>query len=173
MKQIALILILCVFLSPACLAETSHAEDFMTNLSRTWDSFLGMASDAGEVVTDWANDSGIADWASGALQDISDWAEGSGLTEWANGALRDISDWVDDAGIVDWAREAAAQLKAFAEENGPAVEAWLARAGEDVRSAWDTLVDPDGHTAQEIREAFEAVVESLKDAGEELTGALK
>ncbi len=164
MKRIALILALCILLSPACVAETSHAEDFVNNLSKTWDSFLGMAADAGQAASDWAEDSGITEWAQGAADDIAAWASDSGLTEWAQGALDDVTDWYDESGIAEWAEGAAAKLRAFVDENGPAVEAWLTQAGEDVKRAWDTLTDPDGHTAQEIKKAYETVIEALGDA---------
>ncbi len=165
MKRIALILALCLLLSPACVAETSHAEDFVNNLSKTWDSFLGMAADAGQAASEWVEDSGITEWAQGAADDIAAWADDAGLTEWAQGALEDVTAWYGESGIGEWAEGAAAQLRAFIDENGPAVEAWLTQAGEDVKSAWDTLTDPDGHTAQEIKKAYETVVEALGEAG--------
>ncbi len=165
MKHIALILALCILLSPACVAETSHAEDCVNNLSKTWDSFLGMAEDAGQAASQWAEDSGITAWAQGAAEDIAAWASDSGLTQWAQDALEDITDWYDESGIAEWAEDAAAKLNAFVEENGPAVEAWLNEAGEEVKSAWDTLTDPNGHTAQEIKKAYETVVEALGEAG--------
>ena len=170
MKRFTLFLALCLLLSPACVAETSHAEEFVNNLSATWDSFLGMASDAEQAVTDWADESGVTEWAQGAAEDITAWVNESGLSDWAQSAMDELSSWADDSGLKEWAEQTAADLRAFVDENGPAVEAWLTQAGEDVQNAWNTLVDPDGHTAEEIRKACEIVLEALKEAGNELAG---
>ena len=161
MKQIALVLILCLALSSAGLAEASSADRFLSNLSDTWDSFLDMAEDAGDSVTQWADESGVTEWAENAASDLADWARENGLTDWAEGALKDLSAWFDEAGIADWATATSERLRAFAEENRPAVEAWLAQAGAEVREAWDTLMDADAHTDAEIQSACETVSESL------------
>lgn len=162
MKRIALILTLFLTLSPACLAQGSHLDDFLSGVSQSFSALQGMASDAGQAVTDWANDSGVAEWAEGAARDIYAWASDSGLVEWAQGALDDITAWADDNGLTDLAHE----VQAFIEDNGPAVEAWLAQAGEDVRQAWDTLVNADEHTQQELQDAYDTVVESLDISGD-------
>lgn len=159
-----LILVLCLILSSTCLAESSAADDFMANLSKTWDSFLDMASETGDAVSNWANDSGITEWVEGAAGNLSVWAKSSGLADWAQGALKDINTWVNDSGITEWAQGAAADLQAFIDENGPAVEAWLTQAGEEVRKAWNTLIKPEGHTKEEIKAAYEAVFDSLTEA---------
>ena len=54
---------------------------------------------------------------------------------------------------VEWAEGTAADLQAFIDENGPAVDAWLAQAGEEVKQAWNTLVNAEQHTAEEIQKA--------------------
>ncbi len=162
---LALALVFCLALSPACLAEPSSSDEFLSNLSKTWDSFLDMAGDAGKEAADWAVDSGLADWAGGAASDLSAWAEEAGLTEWAQDALSEVSEWYAQSGITEWAQDTADGLRAVIEENRPAVEAWLREAGEEVRLAWDTLTHPDGHTQREVEDAYEAVVESLEAAG--------
>ena len=50
MKRIILILTLFVFLSSSSLAESSAADEFMGNLSRTWGSFLNLAKETGDNV---------------------------------------------------------------------------------------------------------------------------
>ena len=136
-----------------CDAETSHTGDFLAGLSQAWDGLLGMASDAGQAVSDWADKSGVTEWMEGASRDIS---------AWANTASKDISDWFQSSGITEWAEGASADLNAFIEENGPEVEAWLNQAGDDIRSAWDTLVNADQHTDAEVQNAYETVVEALE-----------
>ena len=143
-------------------AETSHTDEFLSGLSLAWNGFLGMASDAGKAVSDWADASGVTEWMEGASRDISSWANDSGLTDWANTASKDISDWFQSSGITEWAEGASADLKAFIEENGPEVEAWLNQAGDDIRSAWNTLVNADQHTDAEVQAAYETVVEALE-----------
>lgn len=162
MKRIACILILCLLLSPACLAEQSPADEFFGGLAQAWDGLRGMAAEAGEAVSDWANETGVADWAEGAAEDVSAWLNDTGITGWAEGAARDIADWFEQSGITEWTESAAQDIQAFIDENGPAVEAWLAQAGEDVQAAWNTLVHPDEHTEEEVKEAYETVVESLE-----------
>lgn len=161
MKRIIPMIIICLALSSVCLAETSHADDFLSGISQAWDGLLGMASDAGQAVSDWANESGVTEWMEGASRDISAWADDSGLTEWANAAAQEVSDWFRSSGITEWAEGASADLRAFIEENGPAVEAWLDQAGDDVKSAWDTLVNAEQHTEAEVRDAYETVVDAL------------
>ena len=127
MKKLIFILILCIALSPACLGEEepkSSADEFLDNLSKTWDSFVNMANDAGQGVSDWADKNGVTEWTS----------------------------------------EASKNIQTFVEENKPAIEAWLNAAGEEVAHAWDTLVNADQHTQQEVKEAYQVVTESLEDA---------
>ena len=167
MKKIATILILCLLLSPACLAESS-ADQFLSGLSDAWNGLVGMVSDAGNSISQWAEDSGIAPWARGAADDISKWAQENGLTDWANGALDEVNRWFADSGIAEWTAGASRDIQAFIDENRPGVEAWLNAAGEEVQRAWDTLVNPGQHTQEEVKEAYETVTESLGEmAGEQ------
>lgn len=165
MKQIAWILVFGMVLSPACLAETSSADRFLSNLSDTWDSFLDMTGDAWQDVTDWAEESGVADWVEGATQSASEWARENGLTDWANDALQSIGAWYQASGISEWSAEASQRIQVYIEENRPAIEAWLAEAGQEVREAWNTLVNPDRHTKAELEKAYETVTESLEEIG--------
>ena len=166
MRRTAFMLILCLVLSPACLAEASSAERFLSNLSETWDSFLDMAEDAGKGAAEWAEASGVAEWAEGAANGIAAWAKESGLTDWAEGALNEVTGWVQSSGIAEWATETSEDVRAFFEENRPAVEAWLAAAGEEVRHAWNTLMNADQHTSEEVCSAYETVVGSLEESSE-------
>ena len=45
----------------------------------------------------------------------------------------------------------------------------VAQAGKDVQVAWETLISPDGHTKEEIQEAYETVVEKMKEASDPLS----
>lgn len=164
MKRIALLLIVCLILSPACLAESSHADDFLAGLSQAWGALEGMVSDAGQAVSDWADESGVAAWTQDAVQNVSTWLDDSGVSAWAEGAAKDVSDWFESSGITEWTQGAARDVQAFIDQNGPAVEAWLNQAGEDVNRAWNTLVNADQHTEEEVKEAYEAVIESLDAA---------
>ena len=160
MKKLSVLLALCLMLSSAALAgadEPSSADRFLSNLSDTWDSFLDMAGDAGESALDWAE---------GRVKDLSAWARENGLTDWAQGALDKFTAWADESGASEWAQERAREIRAFVDENGPAIEAWLAEAGEDVREAWDILMDAGRYTADEVRAAYEKVTASLRTAGE-------
>ena len=186
-KIISLLIALTLALSAlAGLAEeagTSNAEDFLSNLGKTWNSFVGMVGDAGQSVSNWANDSGVTDWVNGAADSVSNWANDSGVTDWFNGAVSDVAAWAYDSGVVDWAQGAldsfsawagdaslnewvqnvSAQAKALIDENGPAVEAWLAQAGQDVAQAWNTLVNADDHPAEDVRQAYVTVVDALEE----------
>lgn len=167
MKKLIFILILCIALSPACLGEEepkSSADEFLDNLSKTWDSFVNMANDAGQSVSDWADKNGVTEWAQGAVDDLTAWAQESGLTDWADATLKDITAWFDESGVAEWTAETSKNVQTFVEENKPAIEAWLNAAGEEVAHAWDTLVNADQHTRQEVEEAYQVVTESLEDA---------
>ena len=170
MKRIALILALILALPAVGLAETSPAkttpaDDFLNNLSKTWNSFVRMAEDAGQSVSDWAAESGVTEWAEGAANDFTAWARESGLTEWAQSTLSEITDLIEKSGISEWAQENANKLQAFIEENRPAIDTWLKQADEEVSDALDMLIHPEGHTQSEIRQAFETVTDSLAEAG--------
>lgn len=164
MKRIALILALCVALSPACLAETSSTDRFLSSLSETWDAFLGMAEDAGNGVSRWVEESGVVEWAEGAVNDLSAWAAENGLNDWAENTLTALKTWFDESGLAEWTAQTSEEVQAFVEENRATIEAWLAEAGDQVRSAWDTLLDAGAHTPEEVREAYETVAESLETA---------
>lgn len=165
MKKIALIIAIVLALPAAALAESSAADEFLGNLSKTWDSFVRMAEEAEQSVSDWAAESGVTEWAEGAVNDISAWAEGVGLTLWAQNALAEINSWVEESGLGAWTQETAAELQAFIEENRPAIEAWLQQAGQEVALAWDTLVNPEGHTRAEVEQAYQTVTYALAEAG--------
>lgn len=167
MKRIACILILCIALSSAGMAETTSSGDrLVSGLSQAWDALLEMAGDAGKSVSEWAESSGVAKWAEGAAKDISAWAEENGLTAWAQDTLDTIVSWYEGSGIGEWASGAAQDIQSFLDENGPTIDAWLDAAGEEVRHAWDTLMNADQHTQQEVEEAYQTVTGSLEQAGE-------
>ena len=147
-------------------SEGSHVDEFLTNLGKTWDSLLGMAGDAGQAVSDWVDDSGVTEWVEDTLDSVATWADESGISGWAQGALDDLSAWVDESGLSEWAEDIGARTQELIEKNRPAVEAWLDQAGEDVQNAWDTLVNAGQHGADEVRRAYETVVDSIQQAGE-------
>lgn len=163
MKRFISVLVACVILAPACIAESS-ADRFLSSLSDTWDSFLDMAGDAGKGALKWAEEKGVTAWVEEAAGDISAWARENGLTDWATDALGRLSDWFDESGIAEWATDTSREIQAYIEENRPAIEAWLAEAGQEVRDAWDTLVHADRHTEEEVEEARDTVADSLREA---------
>lgn len=154
MKRILSILILFITVLPVCKAESS-TDRFLSSLSDTWNAFLDMAEDAGK---------GAAKWGEEKVSDIAAWARENGLTDWAQQTLNDLTAWFDEAGISDWASDTSREVQSFIEDNRPAIEAWLTEAGQSVREAWDTLVNPDQHTAQELEAAYDIVVSSLEEA---------
>ena len=160
MKRTALILILCLILSPAALAEASHADDFIDGLTHAWNGLVGMTQDAADGVSAWADESGVTAWVQGAVSDVAAWADANGVTAWAQGALNDLSAWADDSGFNEWAQNVSQQVQAIIDENGPAVEAWLKSAGEEVNRAWDTLTHAERHTEEEVKDALETVAEA-------------
>lgn len=164
MKRIALILALCLSLSPVCIAESS-TDRFLSDLSDTWGSFLDMVGDAGKGISEWAEESGVTEWVEGKVDDLAAWAKENGLADWANDTLGQLTTWFDETGISEWATDTSRKMQAFVEENRPAIESWLAEAGQEVREAWDTLVNADQHTGQELEEAYETVAKSLEEAG--------
>ena len=171
MKRIALILALVLALSTAAFAEsapapTSSTDEFLSNLSKTWDSFLKMTNEAGENLSKWADESGVSAWAQGAIDDVSAWLEGSGLTQWAQYTLAEFNGWMEESGITAWSEELSAQLQTYIEQNGPAIEAWLQQAGKDISDAWNTLANPKGHTDEELQQAYQTVTDALTEAGE-------
>ena len=145
-RKIAFVIAFCLCLSvlAAGLAEGSHADDFLGGLSKAWDGLLGMASDAGKAVSDWANETGVTEWAENAARDVTNWANESGVTEWAEGAADDI--------------------QTFARDNGPAIGAWFSQAGENIGKALDSLVNPNGNRAKEAPKA--AVVPETPETSE-------
>ena len=167
MKKIICAMVLCAILSPACLAEASSTDRFLSNLSDTWDAFLDMAEDAGKGISKWAGESGVTEWAESRARDIAAWAKESGLTDWAANAHDAVTTWFDETGIAGWAEGTSREIQTFIEENRPAIEAWLAEAGQDVREAWATLVNADRHTDAEVGQAYATVTESLGEMAEE------
>lgn len=167
MKKIAWILVICMALAPACLAETSAVDRFAGGISQAWDALMDMAGEAGESISGWVEDSGVAEWVENTVNDLGAWAQENGLTDWAQNTLTELTTWFDESGLKEWTSKTAGEFQAFVEENRPAVEAWLAQAGEDVRAAWDTLTDADHHTPEEVQKAYETVTESLESAGGE------
>lgn len=168
MKRIAIFLSICLVLSPVCFAEESSANRFLSSLSETWDSFLDMAEDAGKEAYNWAEESGVTDWIEDKAGDLADWARENGLTDWAEDTLKDITSWFDESGIVDWAAGASQDIQNFMTENSPAIESWLSKAGEEVRHAWDVLVNADQHTQSELEEAYDVITDSLKEMADEV-----
>jgi len=167
MKRIAVILILVLLFSPAAFAEeptASHADEFLTGLSQAWSGLVGMAEDARQSLADWADASGIKIWMEDTANSISAWAIDSGLTEWANTALSNVQSWADDSGLAEWASNISAQAQQYIEDNRPAVEAWLAQAGEEVNRAWNTLLSADTHTKDEVEAALKTVSSSFGQA---------
>ena len=163
MKRIIIVLILFAMLVPICKAESS-TDRFLSQISDTWDSFLDMAKDAGKGAAKWAEESGVTEWAEGKANDIAVWAKENGLTDWAQETLSDLTTWFDETGITEWASNTSQEFQTFIEKNRPAIEAWLTEAGHEVREAWDTLVNADQHTGQELKAAYETVTESLGEA---------
>ncbi|MBQ3270959.1 MAG: hypothetical protein IJH09_13690 [Clostridia bacterium] len=157
-RKIAVVIAFCLCLSvlAAGLAEGSHADDFLGGLSKAWDGLLGMASDAGKAVSDWANETGVTEWAENAAQDVTNWANESGVTEWAENAARDVTNWANESGVTEWAEGAADDIQTFARDNGPAIGAWFSQAGENIGKALDSLVNPNGNQAKEAPEAAKA-----------------
>lgn len=166
MKKFSLILVLCLALSPVSLAEPSSADRFLSSLSDTWDAFLDMTEDAGKGVVQWAEDSGVAEWAEGAVNDVSAWFRENGLTDWARDTLDSLKTWFDESGIAEWAEGTSEEIQAFIEKNRPVIEAWLTEAGQEVRKAWDVLIHADRHTKEEVEAARGIVEESLQEAAD-------
>jgi len=169
MKRMAVILVLVLLFSPAAFAEEpapSHMDDFLSGLSQAWNGLVGMAGDVGQSLSDWADASGVTAWLEDTASDISAWADDSGLAEWANTTLSTVQAWADDSGLADWAANVSARAQKFVEENRPAMEAWLAHAGEEARHAWDTLMSAETHTPAEVEAALDTVTASFgKDTG--------
>lgn len=166
-KSLGLLLILCLALAPVCLAEPepepSSTDRFLSSLSETWGAFLDMAGDAGKGVSKWADESGVTEWVDGAVGDISAWAKENGLTDWVSLTLDNLSAWFEESGITEWASGTTQEIQAYIDENLPAIDAWLAEAGQEVRQAWDTLMNAGEHSQEEIEDAYETVTESLKE----------
>ena len=136
-------------------ARSTYADNFFSGLSQAWDDLRGMADDAGQAVSAWANESGVA----GALENA-----GESISAWADTALSDMQSWAEDSGLSEWAQNVSAETKKLIEKTRPAVEAWLEQAGEDVKNAWNTLINAEDHTRKEIEEALETVNDALNDA---------
>ena len=95
----------------------------------------------------------------GALEDA-----GKSISAWADTALSDMQSWAKDSGLTEWAENVSAETQKLIEKNRPAVEAWLNQASEDVKNAWNTLINAEEHTREEIEAALETVNDALNDA---------
>ena len=166
MKRIAVIVMICMVLSSVCIAEENSTDRFLNDLSETWNAFLDMANDAGKGIGQWAEDSGVTQWVEGAANDVSKWAQESGITDWADETLGELTKWYDESGLAEWTAEASQNIQKLIDENGPAVETWLAQAGQEVRKAWDTLLYPEQHSDEELQDAYETVTEALEETAE-------
>lgn len=161
MKPIPVMLSLCLMLAPGALAESSPVDDFFAGLSQARDGLMGMATDAAQGVTQWADESGVSKWLGNTVDGLNAWAKDSGAAEWAQSALNDAAAWADSTGVTQWAQDIEAQMKTMMKENGPAVEAWLKEAGEEVNRAWNILSHADQHTVKEVREALQTLAGAL------------
>ena len=150
MKCILMLILLCMAIAAGALAEEpSAADEFLANLSATWDSLVQMGGEAVDSAAQWVS------------EDLAGWVNDD-VPAWIDGAAQAIEGWLDGAG--QWTQEAADNITAFIQENGPAVEAWLNQAGEDVRKAWDTLVNPGDHTGAEVEAAYDTVADALNES---------
>lgn len=158
MKRILIALLLSIVIVTPCLAEapsstaapSSAADEFLTNLSATWNSLVKLGEETANNVVNWVNN------------DLDNWLKND-LPAWADNAAKSIQSWIGEAD--KWTQDAAAKLQAFVEQNGPAVEAWLNQAGEDVQKAWETLNNPNAHTQEEVEQAYDAVMNTLQEVG--------
>lgn len=164
MKRIVLILILTLSLATTALAETSSTDELLDNLSKTWNSLVKVAEESGKSISEWTEKSGVKEWAEGAISDVNAWIVGSGLAEWAQDTLSELNAWADAYGISEWAEKAGESMQAFIDENGPAIEAWLQQASQEVTDAWNTLVNSSAYSDAEVKKAYQTVTEALADA---------
>ena len=167
MKRIILILILTLSLSTVARAETSSTDELLENLSKTWNSLVKVAEENSKSISEWAEKSGVKEWAEGAIDDVNAWIAGGGLSEWADNALSELSAWANAYGFSEWAEQASGSLQAFIDKNGPAIEAWLQQAGQEVTDAWNTLVNASAYSDAEVEQAYQTVTEALADAAKE------
>jgi len=164
MKRIILILILTLSLSTVARAETSSTYELLENLSKTWNSLVKVAEENSKSISEWAEKSGVKEWAEGAIDDVNAWIAGGGLSEWADNALSELSAWANAYGFSEWAERASGSLQAFIDKNGPAIEAWLQQAGQEVTDAWNTLVNSSAYSEAEVKKAYQTVTDALTDA---------
>ncbi len=158
MKRILIALLLSIVVAMPCLAEepsptaepSSTADEFLANLTATWNSLVKLGEETANNVTNWLNN------------DLADWVKND-LPDWADNAAKSIQSWIGDAD--KWTQEAAARLQAFVEQNGPAVEAWLNQAGTDIQKAWETLNNPSAYTKDEVEQAYDTVMDNLQEVG--------
>ena len=151
MKRILISLLLCSLIATPGLAEStsSAADDFLANLSATWDSLVQLGGEAVDSASNWINN------------DLPYWINND-LPIWADSASQSIQAWLDDAG--KWTQDAAANLRTFVDENRPAVEAWLSQAGDRFQRAWEVLTSPEGYSSTEVQDAYTTVMDALKEA---------
>lgn len=159
MKRILICMLLAAIIAMPCLAEEngSAADDFLKNLSATWDSLVRLGEETANNVGSWLEND-LPRWIS---NDLPNWLEND-LPNWSKSAAEAIRNWAKDAD--KWSQEAAANLQAFVDRNGPAVETWLNQAGEDVQKAWETLTNPQSHTEAEVAQAYDTVMDTLQEA---------
>ena len=168
MKRIVLILILTLSLATTALAETSSTDELFDNLSKTWDSLVKVAEENSKTISDWAEKSGVKEWAEGAISDVNAWIAGSGLTEWANDTLVELNELAEAYNFGEWTEKASASIQSFIDANGPAIEAWLQSASQEVTDAWNTLVNSNAYSESEIKEAYQTVTDALTEAAKSL-----
>lgn len=159
-KMIALVCaLLCL---SGCLAESSNADDFLENLSNTWNSFLGMTQDAANSVSEWADNNGVTQWFNDTGDSIANWANENGVTQWLEETRDNAVNWYNQSGIPEWAEEAARDVTAFIDENRPAAERMLQQAGEVIARAWNTVAHPESYTTEEVARAYKALSDSIE-----------
>ena len=150
---------LMLALMPAGMAEKSSVDDLLENFGKTLDSAVEVAKEAADSVGKWANESGVTAWFEEAGKSIAEWSKDSGL----NALIDDVQAWVEDNDVTQWSKDMGDKLSKFVEENRPAVEAWLQQAGDEVKAAWDTLINAREHTKEEVKKAAEQIERSLAE----------
>ena len=154
-KRILCLVMLCLLLVNTAFA--SAKDEFLGNLSKTWDSFLGMVDEAGSEAS-------------------------NAISGWLNGAGDSFDLWVDDMSekAAEWLRAhdiaedvSAESIRSFIAENRDRLIAWYTSASGEVRQAIQMLLDPEGAPQQEIRQALKTITDSLQEAGIDVKGLLE
>ena len=105
MKRILIALLLSIVIVTPCLAEapsstaapSSAADEFLTNLSATWNSLVKLGEETANNVVNWVNN------------DLDNWLKND-LPAWADNAANSIQSWIGEAD--KWTQDAAAKLQA-------------------------------------------------------------